>query len=81
MDDRDTVGIIDNTNLQRLTVRGRSDEHRDVGIIGLEASPVVSKCMEHVVFGDTVLAALASMSTRSGYASDGASSTSVDDSR
>ena len=56
MDDRDTVGIIDNTNLQRLTVRGRSDEHRDVGIIGLEASPVVSKCMEHVVFGDTVLA-------------------------
>ena len=56
MDDRNAVGIIDNTNLQRLTVRGRSDEHRDVGIIGLESSPVVSQCVEHVVIGDTVLA-------------------------
>jgi hypothetical protein len=56
MDDRDAVGVVDNTDLQRFTVRGRSDEHRDVGIIGLEASPVVSKCMEHVVIGDTVLA-------------------------
>ena len=37
-DDRDAVGIIDNTNLQRLTGRVRSDEHRDGGIIGLEAS-------------------------------------------
>jgi hypothetical protein len=42
MDDRNTVGIIDNTNLERLTVRGWSNEHRDVGVIGLEASPVVS---------------------------------------
>ena len=56
MDDRDAVGVIDNTDLSRFTVRGRSDEHRDVGIIGLEASPVVSQCMEHVVIGDTVLA-------------------------
>jgi hypothetical protein len=56
MDDRNTVGVIDDTNFQRLTVRGRSDEHRDVGIVGLEASPVVSQCMEHVVIGDTVLA-------------------------
>ena len=56
MDDRDAVGVIDNTDLQRLTVRGRSDEHRDVGIIGFEASPVVSQCVEHVVIGDTVLA-------------------------
>lgn len=56
MDDRNAVGIIDNANLQRLTVRGRSDEHRDVGIVGLEASPVVSQCVEHVVIGDTVLA-------------------------
>jgi hypothetical protein len=56
MDDRNAVGVIDDTNLQRLTVRGRSDEHRDVGIVGLEASPVVSQCMEHVVIGDTVLA-------------------------
>jgi hypothetical protein len=56
MDDRDAIGIVDNTNLQRLTVRGRSDEHRDVGIVGFEASPVVSQCMKHVVIGDTVLA-------------------------
>ena len=56
MDDRDTVGIIDDTNLQRLSVRGRSDEHGDVGIVSLEASPVVSQRMEHVVVGDTVLA-------------------------
>ena len=56
MDDRDAIGIIDNTDLQRLTVRGRSDEHGDVGIVGFEASPVVSQCMEHVVIGDTVLA-------------------------
>ena len=56
MDDRDTIGVIDDADLQRLAVRGRSDEHRDVGIVGLEASPVVSQCMEHVVIGDTVLA-------------------------
>ncbi len=56
MDDRDAIGIIDNTDLQGLAARGRSDEHGDVGIVGLEASPVVSQCMEHVVIGDTVLA-------------------------
>lgn len=56
MDDRGAIGVIDDTDLQRFTVRGRSDEHRDVGIVGLEASPVVSQCMEHVVIGDTVLA-------------------------
>ena len=56
MNDRNAIGIIDDTNLQRLTVRGRSNEHRDVRIVGLESSPVVSKCMEHVVIGDTVLA-------------------------
>ena len=55
MDDRDTVSIIDDTYLQRLTACGWPDEHRDVGIVGLEASPVVSECMEHVVIGDTVL--------------------------
>ena len=42
MDDRNAVGIIYDTNLKRFTVRLRSDEHRDVGIIGLESSPVVS---------------------------------------
>ena len=56
MDDRGAIGVIDNADLQRLAARGRSDEHRDIGVVSLEASPVVSQCMEHVVFGDTVLA-------------------------
>jgi hypothetical protein len=56
MDDRNTNGVIDDTDLQWLAVGGRSDEHRDIGIVGLEASPVVSECVEHVVVGDTVLA-------------------------
>ena len=56
MNERDTVGVIDNANLERLSVRRRSDEHRDVGIVSLEGSPVVSECVEHVVIGDTVLA-------------------------
>ena len=56
MNDRNAVGIIDNTNLQRLAVRGRFDGHRDVGIVSFEASRVVSECMKHVVIGDTVLA-------------------------
>ena len=56
MDDRDAISIIDDTDFQRLSIRGRSNEHRDVGIIGLESSPVVSECVEHVVIGDTVLA-------------------------
>jgi hypothetical protein len=42
MDDRDLIRIIDNTNLQGLAVRRRPEEHRDIGIVGLEASPVVS---------------------------------------
>jgi hypothetical protein len=56
VDDRNAVIIIDDTDFQRLSVRGRSNEHRDVGVIGLESSPVVSECVEHVVIGDTVLA-------------------------
>ena len=56
MDNRDDIGIIDDAELHRLTSRGGSDEHRHVGIVGLEASPVVSQCVEHVVIGDTVLA-------------------------
>lgn len=56
MDDCSAIGVVDDADFQRLTVRRWSDEHRDVGIICLEASPVVSECVEHVVFGDTVLA-------------------------
>jgi len=56
MNDGDAIGIIDNTDLERLTVGRRPDEHGDVGIIGLEASPVMSKGVEHVVIDDAVLA-------------------------
>lgn len=56
MDDRNAIGVVDDADLQRVTVGGWPDEHRDVGVIGLEASPVMSKCVEHVVVGDTVLA-------------------------
>ena len=49
VNDRDAIGIIDDTDLQRLTSRGRSDVHRDLGIVGLEAPPVMSECMQHVV--------------------------------
>ena len=56
MNDRDAISVIDDTDFQRLSIRGRSNEHRDVRIIGLEASPVVSECMQHVVIGNTVLA-------------------------
>jgi hypothetical protein len=56
VNDRNTIGIIDDADLQRCSVRRRSNEHRHVRIIGLEPSPVVSECMEHVVIGDTVLA-------------------------
>jgi hypothetical protein len=56
VDDRDAIGVIDDADLQRLSVRRRSDEHRDIGIVSLEASPVVSESVKHVVIGDTVLA-------------------------
>ena len=56
MDERNALVIIDDTNFQRLTVRGWSDEHRDGGIVSFEAAPVVSECVEHVVLGDAVLA-------------------------
>ena len=56
MDDRDAISVIDEADFQRFSIRGRSNEHRDVGIIGRESSPVVSECVEHVVIGNTVLA-------------------------
>ena len=34
---------------KRFASRGRADEHRDVRVVGLERSPVVSQCVEHVV--------------------------------
>lgn len=56
MNDRNSICIVDDPDFKWLSVRGWSDEHRDVRIVGLESSPVVSKCVEHVAVGDTVLA-------------------------
>ena len=52
----DALIVLDNTNLQRLTSSGRADEHGDGWIVGLEGSPMVSNCVQHVVVGDSVLA-------------------------
>ena len=43
MDDRNTISVVDHANLQGLAVGSRADEHRDVGVIGLEASPVAGQ--------------------------------------
>jgi hypothetical protein len=56
VDDRNTIVVIDNSDLHRLGIGRRPDEHRDVWVISLERSPVVSECMQHVVIRDTVLA-------------------------
>jgi hypothetical protein len=50
------VVVLDDADLERLTSPGRTDEHRDLSIVGFEGSPVVSKGVEHVVIGDAVLA-------------------------
>jgi hypothetical protein len=56
MNDRDTLGIGSHTDFERISVRRGSDEHGHIWIVGLEGSPVMSNCMLHVVFRDTVLA-------------------------
>jgi hypothetical protein len=55
MNDRDAIRVIDDADLQGLAARGRSDEHRDVGV-GMSSSE--TPCVR----------ALASMSTQPGYA-------------
>ena len=56
MNDRTSICIVDDPDFKWHSIRGWSDEYCDVRIVGLESSPVVSKCVEHVVIGDTVLA-------------------------
>lgn len=58
MDDRHTVLVDDNAHLQRDASRGRTDEHRHVGIVRLERSPVVLEGVSHVVIWDTVLTSM-----------------------
>jgi hypothetical protein len=43
MDNCYAVVVRDDTDLERLTSSGRTDEHRDLGIVGLEGSPMMSK--------------------------------------
>jgi len=56
MDHRCSILVGDDADLQRLRARRRTDEHRDRVVVGLEGLPVMSKGVEHVVVGDTVLA-------------------------
>jgi hypothetical protein len=81
MDDRNAVGIIDNADLQGLAAA-------DGPMNSVTSASSVSKprqwCRSAWSMSSSetpCLRALASMSTRSGYASDDASSTSVDDRR
>jgi hypothetical protein len=55
-DDGDAFLVDDDADLEWCCGGRRADEHRHVGVVGLERSPVMSKCVQHVVVGDTVLA-------------------------
>lgn len=46
--------IIDDSDIERFCIHGRTDVRGDSRVVGLEREPVVAECMEHVVVGDTV---------------------------
>ena len=48
--------VFDDADLERFSVRGRSDVHGDGRVVGLKRLPVVSECVEHVVVANIVLA-------------------------
>ena len=80
MNNRNSICIVDDPDFKWHSIRGWSDEYCDVRIVGLESSPVVSKCVEHVVIeGTPCLRALAPMSTCSEYGLDQQPSTSIDE--
>ena len=56
VDHRSARVVGDDTDLQRLAARRQADKHRDRVVVSLEGLPVMSKGVEHVVVGDTVLA-------------------------
>ena len=56
MNDRDTVVIDHDTDLERVTARGRTDEQRHVRIIRLIRLPMVPKGMDHFLVRHAVLA-------------------------
>lgn len=55
MDHRDAIIIGDHTDFERCPGPGWADEHRHGGVVGLESSPVMSYCVEHVLIRDIVL--------------------------
>lgn len=54
MDHCHTVVVVHDTDLERVSRPGWSNEHRDRRVVGLEGSPVVSECVGHVVVVDVV---------------------------
>ena len=56
MDHGHALIILNHADLQRFADRGRPDEHCDCRMVGFECSPVMSKCVEHVIVCDAVLA-------------------------
>lgn len=48
--------VIDDADLERLCSGCRTDVHGDGRVVGLERSPMVAHCTQHVVVGGTVLA-------------------------
>ena len=55
MDHRRPFVVGDHADLDRFGAGGGADEHRDSVVVGLESSPMMSKCVQHVVVADTVL--------------------------
>jgi len=45
--------IVDDTDLERFSVRSRSDVNGHGRVVGLKGSPMVLECVEHVVVGNT----------------------------
>lgn len=56
MDHSCSLLVVDDTDLERFSIRGRPDVHGDGRIVGLECSPVVAECVEHVAVANIVLA-------------------------
>jgi hypothetical protein len=79
VDDSHSCIIVDYANFEGLARSGRADEHRDLRIVGLEGSPVVSNCMQHVIVSDAVLAGCRLDVHATVYGQEYRSSTHVDD--
>jgi len=56
MDDRDTIVIDDDADLERITVMGWTDEQGDVSVVGFKSPPMIPKGVEHVFICHAVFA-------------------------